>query len=190
MGLVHENLDESNVLEGTIVEDTSILNTLRRHQDVWDSYGVEGRFKKLRALGEAVAAGEVSQILFHACMKNTHWAIYSVDVTMRSISYGDSLGWPCPAETIKLLDRWLAKHGIHSLVLGEPLPCTDQAKTGDGTSCGFIAANTIDHLLFRSKFWMPEISERMRVGKLVNIFDSHLNGTVSLSPYKFIAYCN
>ncbi len=34
VGLVHENLDESNVLEGTIVEDTSILNTLRRHQDV------------------------------------------------------------------------------------------------------------------------------------------------------------
>ncbi len=49
---------------------------------------------------------------------------------------------PVQREDIKLLDRWLAKHGIHSLVLGEPLPCTDQAKTGDGTSCGFIAANT------------------------------------------------
>jgi hypothetical protein len=93
---------------------------------------------------EQIQAGVVEKAFFAVFMK-CHWGVLEVDFLSRKISFGDSLSWPVPNDTVKLAKEWIRHCGVDlqqwDRVIGKfDVP---QQPAGSG-SCAVNALNAIE----------------------------------------------
>lgn len=104
----------------------------------------------------------------------SHWGVMEVDMESRTISTGDSLGWPCPPEAIEAVQQWL----LHCrpditwwrMHLGRFRVSSQPAASG---SCGVNALNAIETAVNpRVETWRHDRSlhQRVRLLRLVTRF--------------------
>ncbi|KAK1230393.1 hypothetical protein PQX77_006517 [Marasmius sp. AFHP31] len=73
-----------------------------------------------------------------------HWVAIAIDTIAHTISYGDSLRKPPPAELSNILIWWMNRLFPEQPFEIKVLPCGKQT---DGSSCGFYAINAIEHFI-------------------------------------------
>lgn len=174
VSVCRSNLEQSDaVFDQVEIESTYALQALRLPIQEWSSYGPKGPFSHVHALGSKIESGSISRIFLPACVRFIHWAVYLVDIPARTISYGDSLGWSASPADVEAINRWLSLHNVSGFSSSNVLKCADQ--TGDNYSCGIIAANTIDHAILKSELWTPQTRESLRISKVIQLFENHLN---------------
>lgn len=168
-----DELDEQPL--GLVIETTDFARALQYPLADWQDYEKKGKFSHLSDVGKAVEAGAITQLLFPACIKSVHWAIFDVDISARTVKYGDSLGWSMPSDVLIGIKQWLSNHHINfsDFIITNTLERADQ--TNDNFSCGIIASNTIDHALLNTDLWTVPSRDSLRISKVIRLFDSHLN---------------
>jgi hypothetical protein len=127
------------------VQDLTFYEVLCLPDEWWKRYDFECTFTKLQALGDALADGNLAQIIAPVNIADIHWDLFLVDATTQEIQYGDPLGWSVPQEVVSLLNCWLQQHGFQSFMIGPPLPHRKQL---DSFSCSVAMANIVRHILF------------------------------------------
>jgi hypothetical protein len=114
-----------------------------------DAYHTEKRFAWVRTLGEDIMKREQALLtLAHLGDDNQHWVGLVVDAKEKAMHYGDSLGYPIPPDLLRNYEWWISQHSSSSFVLKD-LPVTHQE---DGSSCGVLADNGLNHFTWPKLF--------------------------------------
>ncbi|KAI0703087.1 hypothetical protein C8Q76DRAFT_581963, partial [Earliella scabrosa] len=151
---VHENqmLDilRTNLLrqpEGlfAVVENTYIWKHLESAYRAGDptSYKADRVYARLRGIGEALEAGERTELGLLVNLRNTHWIAVVVMFDRAKILYGDSLGHSPDQHVVDVLNWWIQRHSDKQFEWGA-LAITQQE---DEFSCGILSWNALAHHL-------------------------------------------
>jgi hypothetical protein len=87
-----ESLDDSNSCFKYTVETLDFENILQLGDAWWSQYHFDRAFSRLCSLGNSLHDSTIQRIIFPVNISQVHWAVFSVDAEMQTISYGDSLG--------------------------------------------------------------------------------------------------
>lgn len=127
---------------------------------------------------EQVKGGQVEKVFAVVHMPG-HWGALQIDFLQQNVSFGDSLSWPVPNDTIKAVHEWMRRCGVDvdkwdSQVHELAVP---QQPAGSG-SCAVNALNAIEKVVCAScQSWTHQKSahHRLRLLKLVTGFTKVLN---------------
>ncbi|KDQ60091.1 hypothetical protein JAAARDRAFT_45943 [Jaapia argillacea MUCL 33604] len=122
----------------------------------------------LQDMGRRVTESACTRLLFPFYSPPHHWAVISIDIPLRTIRCGDSIGRSCPKVLVTALIAWLRHHfGGRPFTFSNNLPCADQGD--DSVSCGIIAINTLKHHAFGEVLWSKTNRELLRIEEFNNI---------------------
>jgi hypothetical protein len=106
-----------------------------------------------------------------------------VDAKENRIHHGDSLGSPIPSDLLETYQWWIAQHSSTSFEL-QDLPI---ARQEDGSMCGVLADNCLNHFVFPNVVPLYKGSEMhvARMATFCHVGDhilEHVNHTMDSGP--------
>jgi hypothetical protein len=146
---------DPDLVQHVRVEGTALTAKLAEAAatDGTDAYHTEKKFAWVRTLGEDIMKRRQALLtLAHLGDCNQHWV---VDVKEKAIHYGDSLESPIPPDPLQNYEWWISQHSSTSFVLKD-IPVTHQE---DGSSCGVLADNGLNHFAWPKLFPLFKSSE-------------------------------
>ena len=146
------------------------------------AYKTKQEFAWLRTIGEdLMRRNQALLMIAHLGEDNKHWVGLVIDAKEHTIHYGDALGSPIPAKLLEAYEWWILQHTPSPFKMKD-LPVTKQ---DDGSSCGILADNSLDHFALPGAYPLMKPSQVCSIGRMSTFIcvASHILERVSLTAH-------
>ncbi|KIJ41451.1 hypothetical protein M422DRAFT_255654 [Sphaerobolus stellatus SS14] len=124
------------------------------------------RQKKIGKLADSFLSKEIRHVFIPIYFPPLHWSLFWIDLSTKSLRYGDSTDQEASTTDIQLIQHWLSVHGITIKFSGSFMI----GKQTDGHSCGLAVVNGVEHALLDTQLWSQETADSVRIGKYLDIW--------------------